>query len=413
MSATPQTTTPVDETEVVAIEPDTAEKGARGWLRRLAEGELSSLRVVLVLALIWVYFAIANDHFLTPENLTNLALQIAAVGTVSVGVVLVLLLGEIDLSVGTLSGLCPSIMAVLVASHGWNPYLGILAGLVAGAAIGVFQGTIIAWLVIPSFVVTLAGFLMWQGVQLAVLGSAGTVNVTDPAITNLANSFLAIWLGWVLAIVAIAWLIGGMFLRRRRRSAAQLELVPLASEIVRPLAASIVILVAAAVLNGDRGVPVSLCILIALVVGFDALVTDARFGRHVLAVGGNQEAARRTGIGIERVKVTIFALSGTLAAAGGILVVARLSAVNTATGGGDFLLLAIAGPVIAGVSLYGGRGSVWGALLGALIIGSISNGMDLLGYQASTKSIITGAVLLVAVILDALGRRQRHAHGKA
>ena len=390
----------------------TAEAAQRPVWRRLVEGDLGSVRVLLVLAIIWLIFAIANDRFLTATNLTNLTLQIAAVGTISIGVVLVLLLGEIDLSVGAVSGLAASVMAVESVKHGWGAVPATLAALLVGAAIGLFQGSIITRLVIPSFVVTLAGLLAWQGFQLRVLGETGTINITDPGITNLANRFLAPWLGRVVAIGAIVAIVASSLFTRRRRAANELELEPLALVLIRVVASSVAILAATLVLQSDRGIPVSLVILVGLVVIFNFIVTRTRWGRHLMAVGGNEEAARRAGIPVKRLKTTVFVLCSTLAAAGGVLAAARLLAVNQSSGGGDLLLLAIAGPVIAGVSLFGGRGSVWGALFGALVIGSISNGMDLLGLDSSTKYIITGAVLLLAVVIDALTTQRRQAAGR-
>jgi D-xylose transport system permease protein len=375
-------------------------------------GDVSTLRVLIVLALIWVIFAIANDRFLTAGNLTNLTLQVAATGTISVGVVLVLLLGEIDLSVGAVSGVAGAVVGVLSVQHEWNGWLAILAALAVGACIGLLQGSIVTWLGIPSFVITLAGLLTWQGVQLKVLGEAGTINMADPTITNLANTFLAEGLSWIVALVAIALFAGGTMLSRRRRAAAELELEPFIRTVVRLASVSVAILVAVYVVNQDRGVPVSLCILIALVLIIDTVVRRTRYGRHVLAAGGNEEATRRAGIPTRRVKTIVFVLASTLAAAGGILAASRLLAVNQSSGTGDVLLLAIAGPVIAGVSLFGGRGSVWAALLGALVIGSISNGMDLLAFESSVKFIVTGCVLAGAVILDALARKRRMAHGR-
>ena len=394
----------------------TAEPGARPSLRtalrKLAVGELGSLRVLIVLAMIWTVFAIANDSFLTSINLTNLMLQMAGLGMISVGVVLVLLLGEIDLSVGAVSGVCAAIVAVLNVKQGWNPYLAILVGLLAGTAIGFLQGTVATRLEIPSFVVTLAGLLIWQGLLLKVLGSTGTVNLTDPAITNLAGTFLADWLGWTLAAAGAAAIAASALLRRRRRAAAGLELQPattLAVSIVAPIAA---IVVAVWVVNQDRGVPLSLLILVATVLIFMAITTRTTFGRHVYAVGGNAEAARRAGIAVPWIRTAVFMLASTLAAAGGILLASRLLAVNQSSGGSDLLLLAIAGPVVAGVSLFGGRGTVWAALLGALVIQSIANGMDLLALESSVKFMVTGGVLLGAVSLDALSRQRRRAYGR-
>jgi D-xylose transport system permease protein len=414
-AATPGTTPGTTEDPTMSASAAALGEERRGIgyaLRKLAEGELGSLRVLIVLAIVWVIFAALNDRFLTAVNLTNLTLQIAAVGTISVGVVLVLLLGEIDLSVGAVSGLAAGVTAVLNVKHGWNPYLAIVAGLLVGTAIGVFQGSIATRLGIPSFVVTLAGLLAWTGALLKVLGETGTVNLSDPAITNLAGTFLAEPLGWLVGIAAAAAIVGTALMNRRRRQAAGLEVEPIGALALRTGAASLAILAAVAVVNADRGVPVGVLILIGLVVVFNALITRTTYGRHVLAVGGNAEAARRAGIRVTFVRTSVFALCSTLAAFGGILAASRLLAVNQSSGASDLLLLAIAGPVIAGVSLFGGRGSVWAALLGALVIGSISNGMDLLGLSSPDKFMVTGGVLLAAVSLDALSRQRRRAHGR-
>jgi D-xylose transport system permease protein len=310
------------------------------------------------------------------------------------------------------SGLCAAIMAVLNVKHGWNPYLAMIAGLVAGAAIGLVQGSMATRLQIPSFVVTLAGLLAWQGAQLQVLGETGTVNLTAPAITNLAGTFLTDWLGWVLGIACAAAVAGVQLAGRRRRAAAGLELEPMLSMVIRIVASSAAILIAIAIVNADRGVPLSFLILVGFVAAFAWLTTRTVYGRYVFAVGGNAEAARRAGINVPWVRTGVFVLASTLAAAGGILFAARLLAVNQSSGGSDLLLLAIAGPVIAGVSLFGGRGSVWAALLGALVIGSISNGMDLLGLASPVKFMVTGGVLAAAVSLDAISRQRRRAHGR-
>jgi D-xylose transport system permease protein len=386
--------------------------GPREALRRLAQGELGSLRVLIVLAIVWIVFAVAHDRFLTAVNLTNLALQIAAVGTISIGVVLVLLLGEIDLSVGAVSGLAAAVMASLSAKAGWPAVPAILAGLGTGAAIGLFQGTVTTRLEIPSFVVTLAGLLGWQGALLAVLGKTGTVNLTAPGIVDLANTFYADEVGWILAALAVAAIVGGALLSRRRRMRAGLRAEPVAALGLRLVAATVAIVGTVAILNADRGVPLALLILVGLVVLVDALATRTVFGRHIYAVGGNAEATRRAGVGVASLRTMVFVLASTLAAAGGVLEASRLLAVNQSSGGGDLLLLAIAGPVIAGVSLFGGRGRVWAALLGALVIGSISNGMDLLALESSVKFMVTGGVLLAAVALDALARKRRRAHGR-
>jgi D-xylose transport system permease protein len=381
-------------------------------VRRVVQGDLASARVIVGLALIWVIFQSQNDRFLSAVNLTNLMLQITAVGLISVGIVYVLLLGEIDLSVGAVSGLCAAIMAVLNVKHGWNPYLAIAAGALAGTAIGVLQGVLFTRFGVPSFVITLAGLLVWQGALLRVLGETGTVNITDSKLTGLANTFYSDTFGWIVAVLVIGLYAGQSLWSWRGRVQARLadtQLVPVVFRIVVLSAATVI---AIAIFNSDRGLPLAVLILLGFVVGMQYVVTRTRFGRHVYAVGGNAEAARRAGIRVNGIRVAVFGIAGTMAAIGGILAASRLLAVNQSSGGSDLLLLAIAGPVIAGTSLFGGRGSVWTALLGALVIGSISNGMDLLAYESSTKFMVTGGVLALAVVVDAIARRQRQAAGR-
>jgi len=382
------------------------------FLRRFIEGDLGELRVLVVLAVIWAIFQSQEDRFLTATNLTNLLLQITAIGLVSVGVVLVLLLGEIDLSVGAVSGLCAAVMAVLSVKHGWSPYLAIAAAVAVGTAIGTFQGAIFTTFGIPSFVVTLAGLLAWQGAQLEVLGTTGTINLTDPKITGLTSTFYEGATGWAIAIVGIAAFAAVTLFGWRRKVKAGLLVSPLGTILLRLGLAAAAILIAVAVLNDDRGVPLAALIFIGFVVLFQFITTKTTFGRHIFAVGGSAEAARRAGIKVQRIRIVVFAIASSMAAIGGIMAASRLLAVNQSSGAGDFLLLAIAGPVIAGTSLFGGRGSVWTALLGALVIGSISNGMDLLAYESSVKFMVTGAVLLAAVIVDALARRRRQQTGR-
>jgi D-xylose transport system permease protein len=389
---------------VAAAEP---REGRFGLLARIARGELSSLRVLIIIAVIWTIFQVQNDRFLSAVNLTNLTLQIAAVGTISVGVVLVLLLGEIDLSVGAVSGLAAGVMAALTVKSGWSPELAIVAGLLTGTAIGLFNGFMVTFFGIPSFVVTLAGLLAWQGALLAVLGETGTINLPPSTITDLAGTFYGAGLGYTIAVIVTAGTLGAGLLERRRRQQAGLDPDPLAGIVVRTVIVGAATFTAVAILASDRGIPLAMLVLLGFCGFFAWVTTRTRFGRHIYAVGGNAEAARRAGIPINRVRIVVFAIASTMAAAGGILAASRLIAVNQASGSGDLLLLAIAGPVIAGTSLFGGRGTVWSALLGALVIGSISNGMDLLGLASDVKFMITGGVLLVAVTIDALARRER------
>src|SRR3954453_1307516 len=368
---------------------------------------LRSPRVFIVLALIWIIFQSQNSNFLSAFNLTNLVLQIPSVGMSSIGLTLVLLLGEIDLSVGAVSGLCAAVMAVLNVKHGWGPYTSIAAALAVGCLIGLLNGFFVTQFGIPSFVVTLAGLLAWQGALLRVLGDTGTVNVTNEKITGLTSTFYGDTFSWILAFVVIAAYAASGIGERIKRTRAGLAPPSMPAFLLRTAAVAVGTIAAVAVLTSDRGLPLAGLILVGFCALFVFITERTTWGRHVYAVGGNDEASRRSGIPVRRVRMAVFALASTFAAAGGILGASRLQAVNQSSGGSDLLLLAIAGPVIAGTSLFGGRGSVWGALLGALVIGSISNGMDLLGLKSEDKFLITGGVLLVAVVIDALIRNDR------
>jgi D-xylose transport system permease protein len=375
--------------------------------RKLAEGEAGYLLVLLMVAAIWTFFQLQNDRFLSPGNLTNLMLQQAAVATISIGVVLILLLGEIDLSVGAVSGFCASVMAVLIVQKGVAPWLAILAALGLGAAIGLFNGFMITRFQIPSFVVTLAGSLALVGLQLYVLGETGTVNLGDNLVTRLTSTFFPPVVGWAVALVAIVATFVVAALGRRRRQSAGLPATPLRSVVARTVGVGVVVVAAVLVANMDRGLPLAIVILFAIALVFTYVTELSRFGRHIFAVGGNAEAARRAGIRINNVRMLVFTLGSTLAAAGGVLAASRLMAVNQSSGSSDLLLMAIAGPVIAGTSLFGGRGSVWSAILGAVVIGSIANGMNLLAFASSVKYIVTGTVLIAAVTIESITRMRR------
>jgi D-xylose transport system permease protein len=399
-------------------EPLDAESASLGgWLsglrRRVRQGDVGSLPVIAGLVLIWVIFWFLNPNFLSPRNLTNLMLQIAGVGTISVGIVLVLLLGEIDLSVGAVSGLCAAIMAVLNVKRGVPAPLAIAIAVVVGGGIGAFQGLWFARFRIPSFVVTLAGLLAWQGALLLVLGTTGTINLLNPTIDALTGTFLSPVLGWVLGVLALVLFAATGLFNRRRRQAAGLDLPPAQTFAARMAVATALVVVAVFVLNADRGIPLALLILLGFVICFDYVVRRTRFGRYVLAVGGNAEAARRAGISVNGIRIAVFALASALAACGGILLASRLLAVNQSSGGSDLLLNSIAAAVIGGTSLFGGRGSVWSAVTGSLVIVSISNGMDLLALSSAIKFLITGGVLLAAVTIDAVARQGRQSAGRA
>jgi D-xylose transport system permease protein len=403
------------------------EASPRSWWeslrRRLAMGEIGQLPVVVGLILIWAIFQVASGgSFLKPENLTNLVLQIAAVGTISAGLVLVLLLGEIDLSAGQVSGFAAGVMTVLSVHHGVPALPAILAGLLTGVVVGLVQGFWVAVLQIPSFIVTLAGLLAYQGALLFVLGATGTVNMQDPVLIGLANTLLdPVW-GWALGLILIGYLGGSQYLARRRRLRAGLPVVSSTALAARVVGLAVLVLGAVFVLNVQRGttadgvpiqgVPSSAVFLVGLIVVLDYLLRRTRFGRYVFAIGGNAEAARRAGIPVTRVRIAVFVLCSTIAAWGGLLAASRLRAVHQSAGGGDVLLNAIAAAVIGGTSLFGGRGTPWAALLGALVIGSIANGMALLSLEPSVQFMITGAVLLASVTIDAIARQSRQAAGR-
>jgi len=379
----------------------------RGVGRKLAQGEAGTLLVLLMVAAIWTFFQFQNDRFLSPGNLTNLMLQQAAVATISIGVVLILLLGWIDLSVGAVSGLCASVMAVLVVNHQVAPELAVVVALLLGALIGLFNGLMTTRFHIPAFIVTLAGSLTLVGLQLLVLGETGTVNLRESFITRLTNTFFPPAVGWSFAalaiVIAAAFEVSGRTHRRR----SGLPVPPLRNPLFRVTAIAAAFVAMVFVVNQDRGLPLVVVIVFALALGFAYLTEHTRFGRHLFAVGGNAEAARRAGIKIDNVRIIAFVLCSTLASAGGVLAASRLLAVNQSSGASDLVLMAIAGPVVAGTSLFGGRGSAWTAILGAVVIGSIANGMNLLAFPSSVKFIVTGAVLIAAVTIEAMTRLQR------
>ncbi len=400
-----------------ATAPQRSPEGLRQLVLRYSvqswrHGELGALPVVLGLILIAAFFASQEPAFLSARNLSNLIVQIAATGSVAVGIVMVLLLGEIDLSVGSVTGLCSALLGVLIVNHGWPWWLAILAAMATGILIGAFQGAWFAFIGVPSFVVTLAGFLAWQGVQLRVLGSTGTVNVFEPHIGRIAQSFLPEAWGWVVGLgaacvsVLSSW---STWISRRRNG---LLAVPVFVVLFRTALVVVIAVAAVEILGRFSGVPTAGVVLLALVVLFSFLTVRTRFGRYVFAVGGNAEAARRAGIPVARIRISVFTISGLMASIGGIIFVSRLTAASTQTGTGTFLLEAIAAAVIGGTSLFGGRGSVWSALLGALVIGSVSNGLDLMAQPPEIKYMVEGAILLAAVTLDAVARRSRAAAGR-
>jgi ABC-type xylose transport system permease subunit len=390
--------------------------GAIGaFTSRLRSGDLGSVPVVVGLIVIWIVFQVANSSFLSSRNLVNLTLQTTSVGVIALGIVLVLLLGEIDLSVGSVSGVAAALVGVTFVNRGWPLVLSLVTGVALGVLIGLFYGLLYTRFGVPSFVITLAGLLGFLGLQLLVLGKDGTINLPyDSALVGFATrSFLSPTVAYGLIAVVVAAYTVSRLRGRNARAAAGLSAAPMSFILLKAAALALVLLIPVLILNGDRGVSSMFLLFVALVVVTDLAVRRTRWGRSVFAVGGSVEAARRAGINVRMIYLSVFAACTTFAAVGGILAAARLVAVGQSSGATDTNLNAIASAVIGGTSLFGGRGSAYSALLGALVITSISNGLALLSLDSSVRYIVTAGVLLVAVTIDSLSRRSRQAHGRA
>jgi D-xylose transport system permease protein len=384
----------------------------RGWLQRVRDGELGTLPIIVGLVLIVVTFAILEDNFFTERNFTNLLLQMSAVATIAIGVVFVLLVGEIDLSVAFVSAVGGVVMTLLLrpGDPGWSWWLAIGFALLCTTAIGFLQALVITKAGVPSFVVTLAGLLIWSGVVLILTtqySTAGTIRIQNDVVVGIANDFLSVTWGWILGGVVVA----GYAVSQLRTVLSGMNSKPLVVLGLQIAGLAAVTFAAVWYANKDRGVPKVALILGILLAFWSFIATRTRFGRHVYAVGGSAEAARRAGINVDRVRIAVFMISGFMAGAGGIMLASRLRSVATNTGSGNLLLLVIAAAVIGGTSLFGGVGRVVSALLGALVIASIQNGMDLMGLASGTKFVITGLVLLGAVLVDAYAKRRRAARG--
>lgn len=373
--------------------------------------DLGPIPVLIGLGVIWAVMQAANQNYLTSRNLSNLVLQMGVVGVLALGVVLVLLIGEIDLSLGATAGVAASVMGVGITDYGWPVPVAIIMALATGAAIGVLQGGIVVAVGVPSFIVTLGGLLAWQGVQLGLLGSVGERRLTSPFIQGIASNYLRHGVAWALLVLLVGAVVARSALRRSSRSRAGVAVGSLKDQ----LAGLVVIAAggAAVVRYLDRylGVPWLLVLLLGLTGLLTALTRRTPFGRHLYAIGGNAEAARRAGIPVARTRLAVFTITSTLAAVAGVVAASRQFSVSNGTGGGTLLLEAIAAAVIGGTSLFGGRGRAYQALLGALVIVSVSNGLDLLGESSSVKDVATGAILVVAVSLDSISRRRRGASG--
>jgi D-xylose transport system permease protein len=405
----------------IAAEPSAADTQTfsgfiQAWWQGVRAGELGSLPIIVGLVIIFITFGILEENFITERNFTNLLLQMAAVATIAIGVVFVLLIGEIDLSVAFVSAVGGVVMTLLLRpdNPGWPWWAAILFALACTTAIGFLQALVITKAGVPSFVVTLAGLLIWSGVVLILTtqySTAGTIRIQDSTVIEIANGFLSDFWGWILAAVVVVGYAAAQArtsLARRARGLAAKPTVVIGLQVV---ALAVIISAAVWYANQDRGVPKVTVILGILLLFWSFIASRTRFGRHVYAVGGSAEAARRAGINVDRVRIAVFMISGLMAGVGGVMLASRLRSVATNTGGGNLLLLVIAAAVIGGTSLFGGVGRVVSALLGALVIASIQNGMDLLGLASGTKFVITGLVLLGAVLVDAYTKRRRTARG--
>ena len=388
----------------------------RLWWQGVRAGELGTLPIIVGLVLIFVTFGILEENFLTERNFTNLLLQMAGIATIAIGVVFVLLIGEIDLSVAFVSAVGAVVMTLLLRPDdpGWPWWAAIGVALLVTTVIGLLHALVITKVGVPSFVVTLAGFLIWSGVVLILTtqySTAGTIRIQNETVVGIANDFLSeIW-GWILAAVVVVTFAGIQLRSALARRARGLAGKPAAAIALQTAGIAAATFGAVWYLNQDRGVPKVILILGILLAFWSFVASRTRFGRHVYAVGGSAEAARRAGISVDRVRIAVFMISGFMAGVGGIMLASRLRSVATNTGGGQLLLLVIAAGVSGGTSLFGGTGRVIAALLGALVIASIQNGMDLMGLASGTKFVITGLVLLGAVLVDAFSKRRRAARG--
>lgn len=387
----------------------------RGFTDRVRSGDLGMLPVVTGLIVISIVFSSLNPVFLAPNNLVNLLFDCATVGVISLGIVCVLMLGEIDLSVGSMSGLSSALVGVLWVNMGWPVAVAMAVAVLAGLCVGLIYATLYNRLGMPSFISTLSGLLALLGLQLYILGPTGSINLPydSPLVKFGQTMIMPSWLSYSLAVIpGIALLWVGMD-TARRRAAANLTAEPLGALVVKAAALTLALVFAVYYLSLGRGVPYMFGLFVLLVVGLNYALTRTTWGRSMVAVGGNREAARRSGINVRRIYFSAFMLCSSLAALGGVLSASRLASSSQQAGSGDVNLNAIAAAVIGGTSLFGGRGSAYSALLGIIVIQAISNGLTLLNLSSSLRYMITGGVLAIAVIVDSLARQSRVSHGRA
>jgi D-xylose transport system permease protein len=397
-----------------AAAPPLESTGTRLW-ENIKGGNLGSAPVIVGLTIIVIVFAFTAQNFFTAVNLNNIITQMAGTTMLAFGVVFVLLIGEIDLSIAYLSGIAGVLAAELQNPGSGHVLPGILpivvAVLVAGL-IGAFQGSFVALIGVPAFVVTLAGLLAWQGVISVSLGSAGPIIIENRWINYTVSYFFSDNAGWLIAALLSLFYVGGVAFgaigKRRHGVAIRSPYLLVAKCVAIPALTFLVV----AICNHDRGIPLAGLEIIFFLLFWTYISNRTTFGRHVYAVGGNPEAARRAGINVARIRIMVFAISGMMAGVGGVVLAANVRSVQPDQGGGTLLLDAISAAVIGGTSLFGGRGFVRSAVLGAAVIATIQNGLYIKGYQPGVIFITTGCILLFAVTLDTLARRRQAKTGR-
>jgi len=393
----------------------------RGYLARVRGGNLGALPAVLGLLVLCTLFSILRPSFFTAGNFANLFLQSASVILIAMGLVFVLLLGEIDLSAGFASGVCASVLAVLATLHGLPWYVAITAAIATGTVIGLVIGFLVAKVGIPSFVVTLAAFLAFQGLVLLLIKGGTNISIRDGVLVAIVNRNVPPVPGWALAALGVAGYAATQLLRYRRRSANGLATDPLLVVLARIGTLAVVVGGAVYVLNLERsantlfsslrGVPIVVPIIVVLLIVWTFVLRRTAYGRHIYAVGGNREAARRAGINVDRIRISAFVICSSMAAVGGIVAASRGNSVDANTGGSNVLLFAVGAAVIGGTSLFGGKGRVLDAVLGGAVVAVIENGMALMNASSGVRFVFTGLVLLLAASVDALSRRRATATG--
>lgn len=405
-------TTP-EELSALASPSNDLSDAAAAWWARVRAGQLGNLPILVGLIAITIIFTSLNERFLSSVNFVNLIVQTAPLAVIAMGVTFVLIIAEVDLSVGYLSGVSMVVLGRLIGEQGWPSLAAITAVLVLGALAGLVQGWLVAKVGLPSLIVTLGGLVGFNGLVLILIGGRGTVVIQDNLIIDITNRFLPDVVSYVLVLVAALGYGAVRVTRRQRRRAANLEIQPVLLIALR--VAALVLLGVAAVYfaSRSRGIPLVAVLLVLLLAGLTLLLFRTTIGRHLFAVGGNPEAARRAGISLVKVRITAFMISGAMAALGGIVFASRLRSVDTGAGGGQIELNAIAAAVIGGTSLFGGRGTISAALLGAFVIMGVDNGMGLLGLSSGFKFVVTAIVLLAAVLVDSIARRGQQRSGLA